>query len=80
MTYRDGVYDVTEYIKEHPGGSFLLQAAGGPVDVWWRYWAQHHVSPEVAAALQRFRIGKLADYTAEEDEEPLLHFAWMLGL
>ena len=34
MTYRDGVYDVTEYLEKHPGGKLILQAAGGPVDEW----------------------------------------------
>ena len=33
MTYRDGVYDITEYLTKHPGGKLILQAAGGPVDM-----------------------------------------------
>ena len=39
VTYRDGVYDVTEFADMHPGGAkFIKQAAGGPVDGWWQYW------------------------------------------
>lgn len=29
VTYRDGVYDITRFRSEHPGGSFIDQAAGG---------------------------------------------------
>ena len=59
MTYRDGVYDITEYLTKHPGGKLIVQAAGGPVDGWWKHWAQHHLSPEAAAALEALRIGRL---------------------
>jgi len=68
MTYRDGVYDVTEYLQEHPGGSFLLQGAGGPVEGFWARWAQHHLSWKVEEALERLRIGRLSDYQQEQDE------------
>jgi len=69
ITYRDGVYDVTEYVKEHPGGQFILQGAGGPVDSFWRHWGQHHISTKVRDALERLRIGRLADYQPDADEE-----------
>lgn len=69
VTYRDGVYDVTEYIKEHPGGKFLLQAAGGPVDGWWRYWGQHQISKKVVDVLEQVRIGHLSDHAPDDDEE-----------
>lgn len=69
VTYRDGVYDVTDYIREHPGRHFLMSAAGGPVDPWWGNWMQHHNSPLVAAALERLRVGRLSDYVPFDDEE-----------
>lgn len=69
VTYKDGVYDVTEYIKEHPGGKFLLQAAGGSVDGWWRYWGQHQISKEVADVLEQIRIGHFVDYEPDDDDE-----------
>jgi len=36
VTYRDGVYDVTKFRKQHPGGlAFIDSVAGGAVDVQW---------------------------------------------
>ena len=76
VTYRDGVYDITQYVTRHPGGKLILQAAGGPVDGWWKHWAQHHLSPEVPAALETLRIGRLLDYETEEDLERYGGGAW----
>lgn len=28
VTYRDGVYDVTDFVRVHPGGNKILLAAG----------------------------------------------------
>jgi sulfite oxidase len=28
VSYRNGVYDVTDYVSLHPGGDIILQAAG----------------------------------------------------
>lgn len=69
VTYRDGVYDVTDYVREHPGGHFLMQAVGGPIDGFWRHWAQHQMSKQAAEALEKLRIGRLRDYKPEADEE-----------
>lgn len=36
VTYKDGVYDLTTFAKNHPGGSDkLLMAAGGPIEPFW---------------------------------------------
>lgn len=41
VTYRDGVYDVTEWLDQHPGGaSRLMLAAGGAIDPFWAMYAQ----------------------------------------
>lgn len=41
VTYKDGVYDVTEWVDLHPGGaSRLMLAAGGPIDPFWAMYAQ----------------------------------------
>ena len=36
-----GVYDVTEFIAEHPGGDKLLIGAGGPIEPFWSLYAVH---------------------------------------
>ena len=38
MTYRGGVYDVTEFHRVHPGGGLIKQAAGGDVSAFWDIW------------------------------------------
>ena len=54
MTYKDGVYDLTDFLNKHPGGArFLKMAAGGAVDSWWAYWHWHHTSPLVGNYLRR---------------------------
>ena len=35
---------VTDFVDKHPGGKeLLMQAAGGPVDYFWKYWAYHQI-------------------------------------
>ena len=42
VTYRDGVYDITEFIEAHPGGhEKILLAAGDRVDPFWQMYQQH---------------------------------------
>jgi sulfite oxidase len=36
VTFKDGVYDLTEFAKNHPGGSDkLMMAMGGPIEPFW---------------------------------------------
>ena len=36
VTYKDGVYDLEQFVKNHPGGSDkLMMAIGGPIEPWW---------------------------------------------
>jgi len=36
VTFKDGVYDLTTFAKNHPGGSDkLYMAKGGPVEPFW---------------------------------------------
>uniref|UniRef100_A0A7S3LNJ1 Cytochrome b5 heme-binding domain-containing protein n=1 Tax=Aplanochytrium stocchinoi TaxID=215587 RepID=A0A7S3LNJ1_9STRA len=62
VTYKDGVYDVTQFQKEHPGGKFLKQAAGGDVEVFWKKWSYHFSSPKLQNILEETRIGTVSDY------------------
>lgn len=44
VTFKDGVYDVTDYIKAHPGGQTTLKrAAGGNLEKFWKVYQFHHV-------------------------------------
>jgi sulfite oxidase len=33
VSFKDGVYDITDFIKRHPGGDYnILMVAGGPLE------------------------------------------------
>ena len=72
VTYRDGVYDVTDFVKIHPGGQqFIRMAAGGSVNALWSHWHYHHVSLKVGEYLEQYRVGRLADWDPAEDDDTL---------
>jgi len=59
VTYKDGVYDVTDFLDMHPGGAQrLMLAAGGAIDPFWAMYAQHNTD-EVRQMLDGYRIGNL---------------------
>ncbi|KAI0560216.1 sulfite oxidase [Gracilaria domingensis] len=41
VTYRDGVFDITEFVEGHPGGDQILLAAGGLLEPFFETYAQH---------------------------------------
>lgn len=58
VTFKDGVYDVTDFVDKHPGGNKILLAAGGAVDSFWVVYQQHAHS-HVHEILAKYRIGSL---------------------
>jgi len=59
VSYQDGVYDITEFIKVHPGGSDkLMMAAGGAIDPFWEMYPFHKVDT-VRSLLAKYKIGQL---------------------
>ncbi|KAI3434691.1 hypothetical protein D9Q98_002754 [Chlorella vulgaris] len=59
VTYKDGVYDVTEFVEQHPGGAArLMLAAGGAIDPFWAMYQQHN-NDQVKGMLEQYRIGRL---------------------
>ena len=61
VTYKNGVYDITEFCRIHPGGHIIKQAAGSNVEIFWQVWSYHHLVPKVGAYLDELRIGTLDD-------------------
>ncbi len=42
VTYAGGVYDITDFIANHPGGaSRISMAAGGALEPFWKLYALH---------------------------------------
>lgn len=58
VTYGTGVYDITEFAELHPGGTQILQAAGGPLEPFWALHSQHETE-EVREVLEELRVGNL---------------------
>lgn len=68
VTYKEGVYDMSDFIAQHPGGANkLLLAAGGAIDPFWAMYQQHNV-PEVKKILAGYRIGTLKGYEASAQQ------------
>ncbi|CAH1103927.1 unnamed protein product [Psylliodes chrysocephalus] len=58
VTYKAGVYDITDFIEGHPGGDQILMAAGSSVEPFWMLYGVHE-NPHVYAILENYRIGNL---------------------
>ncbi len=60
VTYHDGVYDITEFMEQHPGGDEkIMLAAGGAIDPYWEVFAQHNTE-QVHEILEELRIGNVS--------------------
>ncbi|XP_057377308.1 sulfite oxidase-like [Daphnia carinata] len=58
ISYKSGVYDITPFIKIHPGGDTILLGAGGSVEPFWSLYAIHQ-QPGILALMEEYRIGNL---------------------
>lgn len=67
------MYDITDFIKNHPGGDKILLAAGGAVDPYWNIYQQHK-TPEVLELLEEMRIGNLDERDVIVDELKVVTF------
>lgn len=56
VTYRGGVYDITEFVAVHPGGEKILLAAGGALEPFWSLYAVHN-QEHVLEILSQYKVG-----------------------
>uniref|UniRef100_A0A8C6S5T3 Sulfite oxidase n=1 Tax=Neogobius melanostomus TaxID=47308 RepID=A0A8C6S5T3_9GOBI len=61
VTYKGGVYDITEFVAIHPGGDKIMLAAGGSVEPFWALYAVHN---------QEHVLEMLSEYKATESRGP----------
>ncbi|XP_008112632.1 sulfite oxidase, mitochondrial [Anolis carolinensis] len=67
VTYGSDVFDITDFIEQHPGGkSKILLAAGGALEPFWALYAMHN-QEHVLEILQGFKVGQLSP---EEPPQP----------
>nr|XP_057910935.1 sulfite oxidase, mitochondrial [Doryrhamphus excisus] len=58
VTYKGGVYDITEFVTMHPGGDKILLAAGGALEPFWALYAVHN-QDHVLDILSEYKVGEL---------------------
>lgn len=60
VTHGKGVYDITKFVVNHPGGQEkIILAAGGAVEPFWKIYQQHYNSNLAPNALKPLLIGYL---------------------
>ena len=61
--YRNNVYNLTEFVKNHPGGSIILKSAGKDLEqVWSEYgYEWHNNNNNVLNILKKYKIGELIE-------------------
>ncbi|KRX19208.1 putative sulfite oxidase, mitochondrial, partial [Trichinella nelsoni] len=68
VTFRGGVYDITEFVDVHPGGKIIMQAVGGPLEPHWQRY-NFHKQEDIYSMLEEMRIGNLHP----DDVEDAIH-------
>ncbi len=59
VIYKDGVYDITQFMHTHPGGTEkIVLAAGSSIEPYWDVFAAHNTD-EVCEMLEELRIGNV---------------------
>ncbi|XP_041097851.1 sulfite oxidase, mitochondrial isoform X1 [Polyodon spathula] len=59
VTFGDSVYDITEFVGLHPGGSKIMLAAGGALEPFWAMYAVHN-QEHVLEILAEYKVGELS--------------------
>ncbi len=72
MSYGGNVYDVTDFIANHPGGSEKIRlAAGGPVEPHWHLYRQHFATDLPQQLMEKMLIGYLDPADQEKVDESM---------
>ncbi|CAF1149648.1 unnamed protein product [Adineta steineri] len=58
LAYKDGVYDVSSFVENHPGGKQILKTAGKALEACWKVFTIHQID-HVYEILEEYRIGNL---------------------
>uniref|UniRef100_A0A914HES0 sulfite oxidase n=1 Tax=Globodera rostochiensis TaxID=31243 RepID=A0A914HES0_GLORO len=71
VTFKQGVYDITDFIALHPGGDKILLAAGASIEPFWAVYAQHETE-EVTLEEQRKKVPSDDPFAADPPRHPAL--------
>ncbi|RUS78220.1 hypothetical protein EGW08_014034 [Elysia chlorotica] len=64
VIYGNGVYDITEYVAQHPGGTKILMAAGKSIEPFWEVYSVHK-NDEIFEIMESYRIGNIKEVPAK---------------
>ena len=65
-TYKNNVYDITDFVNIHPGGKDkIMLSAGESLEPYWNHYKQHQ-KKEVFDLLEPMKIGTIADYNPDK--------------
>ncbi len=72
VSYKDSVYDITEFIPNHPGGvDKIMLAAGKDLQPYWKVYKQHTNNPSILKdILEPLKIGLVKDYLDSDYGSP----------
>lgn len=65
LAFKDGVYDVSPFVENHPGGKQILKTAGKALEACWKIFTIHQID-HVYEILEEYRIGNLPPGTVSE--------------
>ncbi|XP_076457669.1 sulfite oxidase-like [Babylonia areolata] len=65
VTYKNAVYDITDYVASHPGGSKILLAAGGSMEPFWNMYGVHK-QDSILQIAEQYRIGNITERVGSE--------------
>lgn len=60
VTFRNNVYNITDFINNHPGGVVIMKALGKDLEDIWPQW--HMTNQNVLKTLDKYKIGTLKEY------------------
>lgn len=58
VTFKAGVYDITDFIPAHPGQDKIMMAAGGSIEPFWAMYGVHN-NLHIGEMLEELRVGNL---------------------
>ncbi|KAA8493589.1 putative sulfite oxidase, mitochondrial [Porphyridium purpureum] len=75
VVYNQGIYDITEFVENHPGGADrIMLAAGNTIQPFWNIYSQHK-EEWVYETLEELRVGNLSAQDAAYFREHAPHYS-----
>ena len=61
--YKGEIYDITNFVKNHPGGNIIKNAGGKDIEIIWEeYGVEWHKNSNIVMEnLKKYKIGKIKE-------------------